>query len=74
MPRSVPDDDMMDSQQSRDLGHATKSSLEHAKDVAMGRVTLEARAILGSGTLIPRERERARDEAMRRAAYPSKRK
>ena len=74
MPRSVPDDDMMDSQQSLDLGHATKSPLQQARDVAMGRVTHELDASQRGGTLIPPDRESEREEAMRRAAYPPKRK
>lgn len=77
MPRSVPDDDIMDEQQAMDLGHATKSQPQQAKDAEKetpeARIDRSARATRGLSTLIPPDRESETEAAMRRAAYPEKR-
>ncbi|MCT8999827.1 hypothetical protein [Chelativorans intermedius] len=50
MPRSVPDDEMMENQQALDLGHPT-----HATEEAIRHAL---------------QKERERQEALERAAYP----
>lgn len=73
MPRSVPDDDIMDEQQSLDLGHPTKSQPQQAKDLEKetpgARIESDTRANRGLGTLIPPHRESETQEALERAAY-----
>ncbi len=76
MPRSVPDDDIVDQQQARDLGHATKSQSQKAKDAEQEtpeeRIEKDARANRGLGSLLPPGRESETEKALKRAAYPSK--
>lgn len=77
MPRSVPEDDIMDEQQARDLGHATKSQPQQAKDLEKEtpeeRIEKDTRANRGIGALIPSDRESETAKALKRAAYPEKR-
>jgi hypothetical protein len=77
MPRSVPDDDMMDEQQSKDLGHATKSQPERARDAQEEteeeRIEHDTRANRGIGRAFEPRPKSETEEAIRRAAYPSKR-
>lgn len=70
MPRSVPDDDMMDNQQSMDLGHATKSPLQTVER----RLEKDRRTNGASGMLIPPDRECEVREALERAAYTRERR
>ncbi|WP_028034006.1 hypothetical protein [Chelativorans sp. J32] len=68
MPRSVPDDDMMDEQQTKDLGHPTKHEESPAE-----RIARDMRANRGLGTLAePREKDETK-ESLERATDPSKR-
>lgn len=78
MPRSVPDDEIMDEQQSRDLGHVTKSQPQQAKDAegetVERRIERDTRANRGLGTLIPPDRQSETHEALERAAYTRERR
>ncbi|MCT7373891.1 hypothetical protein [Chelativorans salis] len=56
MPRSVPDDDMMESQQAKDLGHATQSA-EDAKRQAEQKAR-ERREALERAAYPPGKRQR----------------
>ncbi|WP_274426995.1 hypothetical protein [Chelativorans sp. YIM 93263] len=77
MPRSAPEDDMMDEQQAKDLGHATKSQPRKAKDAeketSEAHIESNTRANRGLGELIPPDRESETESAIKRAAYPKKR-
>lgn len=77
MPRSVPDDDIMNEQQAKDLGHATKSQPQKAKDAEKetpeAHIERNTRANRALGALIPPDRESETEAAMKRAAYPEKR-
>ena len=67
MARSVPDDDMMDEQQARDLGHPTKSPPWPNAGKPEGQPAN------GSGTsVVSRSRQGEAEAAIRRAAYQPK--
>lgn len=78
MPRSVPDDDIMDSQQARDLGHATKSQPRKARDAQEEtpeeNIEKNTRANRGIGTLLGSDRESETEKALQRAAYRPERR
>ncbi|KFB10964.1 hypothetical protein [Nitratireductor basaltis] len=61
MANSTPDDDMMESQQSKDLGHATKSQPDKAKDAEketdLNQIEDDARANRGIGSETIGERD-----------------
>ncbi|WP_309083839.1 hypothetical protein [Chelativorans sp.] len=77
MSRSVPEDDMMDAQQSKDLGHPTKPQPDQAKDAGKEgpaeQIEDDVRANRGLGTQTrPREKSDT-EKAMERATDRSKR-
>ncbi|MFC6486675.1 hypothetical protein [Nitratireductor sp. GCM10026969] len=79
MPRSVPDDDIMDGQQARDLGHATKSQPQKARDAEEEtpeeRIEKDTRANRGLGTLLGSDKDSETQKVLERAAYrPEKRR
>jgi len=68
MSRSVPDDDMMDEQQARDLGHPTKHEESPAE-----RIARDVRANRGLGTLAEPRKKNETEKSLERAADHSRR-
>ncbi|UUP18497.1 hypothetical protein [Nitratireductor thuwali] len=66
MPKTVPDKDVMNKQQAKDLGHATKSQPEQAKDAeketATERIERDTRANRAIGSAMYGDKKTAATE------------
>ncbi|WEX08451.1 hypothetical protein [Chelativorans sp. AA-79] len=77
MPRSVPDDDMMDEQQTRDLGHPTKhepgKNEIDTEESAAEKIEDDVRANRGLGRLVEKRDKSESEKSLERAANRDRR-